>query len=289
MDNEMNLISWNCNGCKNHYPELRDIVNIKSPFCICIQETHLKQQGIFDINYRTCREDTVPHLRARGILTKEDIPNRQILLQSRLQIIAVRVDFPIKLSIFNIYLPDGDWDTGDIQEVIDQLPTPVLIMGNFNAHNPLWGSKRLDRRGRLIENLLNDNDLILLNTGEGTYLNQKSNNLSALDLALCSPSVAPPFQWKCLGDHLTDHFPASIEFVGRTGTHGIPKRWKLDNANWALFKENLENFVLLSTGVNEATRIVTDKIISAALTAVTQTKGVKGKKMVPWWNEETAF
>ncbi|KAG5880218.1 hypothetical protein JTB14_032577 [Gonioctena quinquepunctata] len=100
-------------------------------------------------SYKVYRKYTTQHLRARAgvaIIIKENIPNRQIVIQSRRQAVAVQVDFPVKLSICSIYLPDGDWDSGDIQEVIVQLPTPVMIVGDFNAHNPLWGSQRMDRK-----------------------------------------------------------------------------------------------------------------------------------------------
>ncbi|KAI5708059.1 hypothetical protein M8J77_015554 [Diaphorina citri] len=43
-------------------------------------------------------------------------------------------------------------------------------LGDFNAHNPLWGSKKLDDRGKEVEKFYSSHtDLFLLNTGEMTY------------------------------------------------------------------------------------------------------------------------
>lgn len=44
-----------------------------------------------------------------------------------------------------------------------------LIMGNFNGHNPLWGSKDLNSHGKLVEDFINNNCLCILNNGE--YIN----------------------------------------------------------------------------------------------------------------------
>ncbi|KAG5878159.1 hypothetical protein JTB14_036047 [Gonioctena quinquepunctata] len=130
------------------------------------------------------------------------------------------------MSLCDIYLPDSNWTVEDLRNIINQLPQPFLIMGDLNAHNPIWGSERLDASGRKVEKFLEETNLTLLNTGEGTYLNLRSNKLSALDLAFCSPNIAPSLQWICLGDHLTDHFPIKLECASRTPQDYYPKKKK---------------------------------------------------------------
>ncbi|RUS69238.1 hypothetical protein EGW08_023000 [Elysia chlorotica] len=46
-----------------------------------------------------------------------------------------------------------------------QLPSPVIFMGDFNAHNPLWGSLRTDPRGKIFEKFLSESDFL----GSPTY------------------------------------------------------------------------------------------------------------------------
>ncbi|KAG5871514.1 hypothetical protein JTB14_035816 [Gonioctena quinquepunctata] len=78
------------------------------------------------------------------------------------------IHYPIQLSICNIYLPDGNWTIEDLKNIADQLPALFLIVEDFNSHNPLWGSNRLDNRRRTIENFIDEINLTLLNDGDGT-------------------------------------------------------------------------------------------------------------------------
>lgn len=55
-------------------------------------------------------------------------------------------------------------------------------MGDMNRHNPLWGSKRFDRRGKIIEKLTDDINISLLNDGIYTDMCNRTGNLSARDL-----------------------------------------------------------------------------------------------------------
>lgn len=41
------------------------------------------------------------------------------------------------------------------------------MLGDFNSQSPMWGSDHLDQRGRLIEQLIDETNLVVLNTGEG--------------------------------------------------------------------------------------------------------------------------
>ena len=43
-----------------------------------------------------------------------------------------------------------------------QLPSPFLILGDFNAHSPVWGSPNTNTRGQIIEDFITSN-------GENTY------------------------------------------------------------------------------------------------------------------------
>ena len=40
-----------------------------------------------------------------------------------------------------------------------ELPSPVALLGDFNAHNSAWGSENTDTRGRLLEDCIHDHSL----------------------------------------------------------------------------------------------------------------------------------
>lgn len=167
-----NILQWNCNGCKNNYCHLKTIILEKSPFCICLQETHFKPDESFTLRgYSVFRKDVIPNQRARGgvgIFIRDTIPATPIPLQTDMQAIAIQINFPLNFVICNIYLPEFDWNRNELINLIQQLPKPFLLLGDFNSHNPIWGSSNLDTRGRIIEEVINELDLVVLNTGEGT-------------------------------------------------------------------------------------------------------------------------
>ncbi|KAJ8953314.1 hypothetical protein NQ318_012108 [Aromia moschata] len=286
-----NVLQWNCNGCKTHYPELKSLMLEKSSFAICLQETHLKPDEIFNLRgYNSVRKDVIPRLRARGgvaIFIKNSIPYQEVPIQSDLQVIAIQIEFPYKMTLCNIYLPDFNWSIDDLLNISSQLPTPFIINGDFNAHNVLWGSGHTDARGRMIETLIEEIDVVLLNTGDGTYLNSRSNNFSAIDLTLCSPQMATRLSWSVMRDVLySDHHPILIEITSELNpTTNNSKRWRLHQANWFSYAENI-HLPPPNGDVNFLVNQISNTIIDTASECIPMSEGHRPRKHVPWWNAE---
>lgn len=55
----------------------------------------------------------------------------------------------------------------------------IFILGDFNAHNTIWESKHIDKRGEEIEQFLETANLFLLNTEENTQFNANNRLRSA--------------------------------------------------------------------------------------------------------------
>jgi len=66
-------------------------------------------------------------------------------------------------------------------------PSPILLLGDFNAHSTLWGCCKTDLRGKMIEDLLLKHNLSILNDGSNTYLHPATGSSSAIDLRYCIP------------------------------------------------------------------------------------------------------
>ena len=116
-----------------------------------------------------------------------------------------------------------------------QLPPPVLLLRDFNAHSTLWGSSKTDVRGKLVEDLLLKHNLSLLNDGSHTYLHPATGSSSAIDLSVSTPSLYLDLTWQVIADqHGSDHFPIGIHSYTATPlvTNGT---WKLSKADWATF------------------------------------------------------
>ncbi|GBL98724.1 hypothetical protein AVEN_210347-1 [Araneus ventricosus] len=196
------VVSWNCRGFRSKVCHIKDLIYEVHPVCIALQETYLKPADIAKIKrYSLVRKDNENESgRASGgvaLLVSHDTPSSVITLHTNLQAVAVRVMFSNLVTICTLYLPPStSVDERDLNRLVDELPTPFIILGDFNGHSPLWGSKNTNLRGRQIEEFVNTHSLSLLNNGEDTYFHQRSRTFHSLDLALCTPSIAPYFNFR---------------------------------------------------------------------------------------------
>lgn len=295
MANNTFILQWNLNGYFTHIESIKLLINDYLPLVICIEETHFKHQNVTLKNY-------VPFLRNRvtdhssggtAIFVRDDIESTEIQLQTNLEIVAVSVTHKMKINICNVYLPHPtDLDITELSNVLNQIPHPKIILGDFNCHNSTWGSNKTDKCGNLLNNLIDNLNLVLLNTGKSTRFNSYNGTFSAIDLSLCSPSLATLLYWDTLGYlYDSDHFPITINIdTNDILTFPIHQTWKIKSADWDLYRTLIEgqtnNFNLTNTA-NENLELFNNIIISAATIAVGKTKSSK-RQPVPWWNNEIA-
>ncbi|KAI5753437.1 hypothetical protein M8J77_000193 [Diaphorina citri] len=248
------VLQWNCNGLTAHFHELKCLIRKFSPLIICIQETHLtpdrepKLRG-FDF-YR--QDFTGGRIACGGvcIYVHESCFSKEIAINTNLQCVAAQVKlphFPQPISICNIYTPNTPNSTRysepDLTAIKAQLSSPFIILGDFNAHNPLWGSLTLSNEGKEVERfILNHNDLSLLNTGQTTHFNLSFCTESAIDLTFCSSSILPDLKWSVTDDLcFSDHFPILLSLdlplpnVNNNVSHA-PLIWNYEKAKWDEFR-----------------------------------------------------
>ena len=143
---EPNLIQWNLNGFLKKYVNLQVIIKDHLPRVICLQETHFKGDYCTNINgYDKYFRNRNSNQASGGVSTyiKNNIYTEQVNLNTQLEAVAVTCHFPYKLTICNLYLPNSQTlSLEDLLNLKSQLPKPYLILGDFNAHNEIWGSKK---------------------------------------------------------------------------------------------------------------------------------------------------
>ena len=88
------------------------------------------------------------------ILVIENIPQSIVTLNTNLQAVAVKVTVHKTITLCSVYLPQSHFTPTDLQDVIDQLPSPFILMGDFNGYHTLWGCKEVNNRGQQLENLI---------------------------------------------------------------------------------------------------------------------------------------
>ena len=94
------------------------------------------------------------------------------------------------ITICSIYIPPSfSLKIEHLDSLLKQLPSPYLLLGDFNGHNILWGSKENNSRGEIIENFITNNDICLMNDKSNTNMHYPTGSFSSIDLSLCHPSL----------------------------------------------------------------------------------------------------
>jgi len=179
-----------------------------------------------------------------------------------LQAATLRVALHKTTTICSIYLPPTNFNSADLDQLLSQLPPPILLLGDFNSHSTLWGCTKLDRRGKQIEDMLTKQDLCFLNDTSSTYLHPAIGTTSALDLSICSPNLFLEMTWK-VNDNLSgsDHYPIITENGTKDVTHTLPS-WKLRKADWTAFVDQI-TLLHSSDQLGDSTDQFTENIISS--------------------------
>ena len=144
------IIQWNCRGLMANRLEMELLANKHTPASICLQETMYQANKAIKF-----KQFTPYHVqpnsddRSHGgvaLLVAASHPHSYIKLNTPFQAVAIRLTLHKTISICNVYLPPNrPIDKYDLVSLINQLPRPAILLGDFNAHNPLWGSDHFCR------------------------------------------------------------------------------------------------------------------------------------------------
>ncbi len=305
----MNIIQWNIQGIFAKKQFLKILMKEYNPICFALQELNFgndvhtidKEKYSFS-KYKTFHSMVVGRLGA-GILIREDIPARPISLRTDLQAVAVRIQ-PNKTTenpsnkaytICSIYIPPRSHPPlKEIKDLLDQLPKPIILLGDFNSRDRLWGDTITTHIAATIKTVMRKCDLELMNNGDHTHYNIPTGTTTAIDLSLISPESLMDFEWRVIdGDtplcYESDHFPILLE-----STNGPPteewERFNFNKANWKQYeqlteikKEQYED----SDSIEGLVELITTTMLFAAERAIPRSRGTT-KTSLPWWNEEVA-
>ena len=113
----------------------------------------------------------------------------EVHLNTPLQVVAARVTLNKVVTFFSIYLPPSNHVAKtDLINLIEQLPSSFVLLGDFSSHSLVWGHESYNSRGQMLEDLFSEMDLCILIDGSSTYIHPATGSTSALDLHLWSIS-----------------------------------------------------------------------------------------------------
>ena len=292
MGSKYKIIQWNCRGVKPRFEELLLLLSLLRPSVFCLQETFLKRNDTFTLKgFNIYNHIHLDCLRASGgssLLVHSTLPQRQIKLKTDLQAVAVSVTLEKEITFCSVYIPPSYLlKSEQLTSLLQQLPSPYMLVGDFNGHNVLWGCNDNDPRGELIEDFITKNDICLMNDKSNTYLDSGKGTFSSLDLSLCHPSLYLDYDWSvCEDQRGSDHFPILIESV-QTHDEAHNPKWKLNKADWDLF-HTLCNESLTDTFLSDSSDPITDftsSLINISEKCIPKTS-TNPKKSNPWYNDD---
>ena len=255
-------------------------------------------QETFSTNSKT------PSFSGFNILTKNSLNDRatggvallinksylfsEVHLNTPLKVVAARVTLNKVVTFSSIYLPPSDHVAKtDLINLIEQLPSPFILLGDFNGHSPVWGNESYNSRRQMLEDLFSEMDLCILNDGSLTYIHPATGSTSALDLSICGPSLVLDYEWNIHEDLCrSDHFPVILT-SNAVKEEAAPNRWNFKKADWLSFQvqctSELMEEAVMSAG--DPAGQFTDLLIQAANKAIPKTRFSKKLPKVPWFND----
>ena len=289
-------MEWNIRGLWCNYNDLALEVSERQPLILALQETlfmgtdNRSQNLLKDYEWRFQADQTLRHRNVVCLAVHQDTTFSFIDLQTPLPAVAVTMKHPIAATFVSLYL-SPQMTPQEVEEqlraLLNELPQPVILMGDFNAHSVIWGSSTTDRKGIKIEELLASHDLSILNNGDHTRLDSTSGKTSAIDLTIVSNRLVSKFQWSVNADTAgSDHFPIRLTSSMHSPKLTAQRRWKYGDADWQSFERIIEQS---TPGDREVSLNEFEDIVrNAAEQSIPRTSGKLGRKAVPWWNNEVA-
>ena len=154
-------------------------------------------------------------------------------MNTPMQALAVRVRLHKVRTICNIYSPISQVLNCQLLEDIHS-SKPVIILGDFNAYNIMWGSITTDVREREIEEFISRNNINIINDGAPTHITYYAE--TATDLTMCTATLEADLHWSAAaspGD--SDHGPVFVTYdeLSRVQQNERSKHWKIKGSTVA--------------------------------------------------------
>ena len=141
------ILQWNAHSIVHKTSEFKRFIKMADPKpdIICVQETWLSNKWCFNIpGYMCIRKDRVTDTHGGGclILVRNSLQVNLIPLDTTLEAQCVEINHSNgKINILNFYNPGKDVSTEEFTKLFQHYKN-IIICGDFNAHNTLWGSKQ---------------------------------------------------------------------------------------------------------------------------------------------------
>lgn len=297
------IAQFNIQSVNNKKPLLFNFISANDIDICLLNETFLKETSNFSVpGYDIIKQNGPNGHGGVAILIKNTFKYKVVQTPyydfMQTAAITIKTDIGI-LSLLCVYSPPrgGRFKTRKLKQIIDDLPKPIMLSGDLNAHHVAFGCMSTNSRGNDIYNLLDECDLCILNTGSPTTVGTAHHNPSAIDISCISPTVAPLCEWKVHDDPMGSyHFPTIVNIQTSVQKYiiGPPsERFIYSRANWSKFhSESEQAFNNLNLNTENILNIynsfcdILNNLKLECIPKIVHKSSYTLKKPVPWWDNE---
>ena len=120
-----------------------------------------------------------------GLLVRNSIHSDAILLQTQLHAVAAKVILSRPYSLCSLYLPPSETVSYEgLEDLIKQLQPPIILVGDFNIHQTIWGDTSISPNANIVIDLITKHNLVCMNSGAPTHYHQASQSFTHIDISL---------------------------------------------------------------------------------------------------------
>ena len=149
------------------------------------------------------------------------------------------------LTIINAYhAPNAQHNEDAYHQLFQTFNPDVIILGDLNAYSRVFRAQTTDARGKLLEQLMDDHNMVALNTGAGTYIRQ-TGELSHLDVAMATTNIARVANWIVTNESMgSDHLLVKITLNDSAVVEEtVLPQWSYRRADWDGFRSDCKRLI----------------------------------------------
>lgn len=256
---QLKIAAWNCRGIVNKLDELINFIIEENLDIVLLSETFLTCKFTFRkygfIMYRT---DRTANGGGVAIIIRNNISHRKFVIPHTNTLETVAIQLTIRNqahTIVSTYKPPNiNIDTNEIDKILS-LSNNIIIAGDLNCKDQLWYCSRGNRNGRELRKYCESKYYRILFPDSPTHFPPKGNP-SILDIVIAKGcnSLSHIETIQALS---SDHLPILFSIGGEFTQHN---RISLDynNANWKLFKEQINNNIFIPVEISSTDCIDTE-------------------------------
>ena len=239
MNCKIKIAQLNCQSVNNKSIEIFNFINNEGIDILGLSETFEKNSTDspiqFLVNFDTilCNRQYAAH-GGVALLIKKNITYKIIKKFSDIEVEYIAIEIIAKnkkILLITAYSSPNSQTNYNFVDELSKKYKNIILIGDLNAKHTYWNCKNINKKGQIIEQMVEKNNLTIINNGKPTH---KFGNI--LDLAIVSNSILhSTSNFKVNNKYkLSDHLP--ISFV--LSDMSVEKSFNI--VDWPKFKNKIE-------------------------------------------------